>query len=74
MRAAFDASSARIRAELAAPELQPLLDVYDDFHWHDVMTYPFLEGSELQEHSQVEVFRVSPADSGLNPRPGKLAG
>ncbi|MEF9603566.1 patatin-like protein [Paracoccus sp. PXZ] len=74
MRAAFDASSARIRADLAAPELKPLLDVYDDFHWHDVMTYPFLEGSELQEHSQVEVFRVSPADSGLNPRPDKLAG
>lgn len=74
MRAAFDASSAAMRAELAAPALQPLLDVYDDFHWHDVLTYPFLEGSELQEHAQVEVFRISPADSGLNPRPDKLAG
>ncbi|MFC3568033.1 patatin-like protein [Paracoccus simplex] len=74
MRQAFDQGSARIREGLDLLRLPALQQVYDGFHWHDVMTYPFLEGSELQEHSQVEVFRISPADSMLNGRPAKLAG
>lgn len=74
MRTAFDKSSARIREGLDLLRLPELKAVYEGFHWHDVMTYPFLEGSELQEHAQVEVFRISPADSLLNGRPSKLAG
>lgn len=72
LRLQFDQGSARIREGLIY--LPELLAEYNDFHWHDVMTYPFLEGSDVQEHAQVEVFRISPADSALNPRPDKLAG
>lgn len=72
MRSQFDQGSARIRKELA--DLPGLLADYEAFHWHDVMTYPFLEGSDVKEHSQVEVFRISPADSALNGSPDKLAG
>ncbi|MDQ7775941.1 MAG: patatin-like protein [Paracoccus aminovorans] len=72
MRREFDKGSARIREGLH--DLPDILADYEDFHWHDVMTYPFLEGSDVQEHAQVEVFRISPADSALNPRPAKLAG
>ncbi|KGJ04347.1 patatin-related protein [Paracoccus halophilus] len=74
MRAAFDKSSADIRAALAQPGLSDLAKTYDGFHWHDVTTYPFLEGSEAQEHSEVQIFRISPVDSSLNPSPEKLAG
>ena len=73
-RAAFDQGSARIRAELTRLGLDDLQQVYDGFHWHDVTTYPFLEGSDAQEHAEVQVFRISPADSALNPNPDKLAG
>ncbi|RCW88218.1 patatin-like protein [Paracoccus lutimaris] len=74
MRTAFDQSSARIRAMLTRLNLTELEAVYDGFHWHDVTTYPFLEGTEAREHAEVQVFRISPADSALNPRPDKLAG
>lgn len=73
-RAAFDQGSIRIRAELERLRLEDLQRIYEGFHWHDVTTYPFLEGSDAQEHAEVQVFRISPADSGLNPRPDKLAG
>lgn len=74
MRTAFDTGSAAIRTRLGELGLADLERNYDGFHWHDVTTYPFLEGSGLHEHSEVQVFRISPADSGLNPRPDKLAG
>lgn len=73
-RAAFDQGSQRIRAKLELLELGDLQQVYDGFHWHDVITYPFLEGSETQEHAEVQVFRISPVDSELNARADKLAG
>ncbi len=73
-RTAFNQGSARIRTELTRLGLTDLQQVYDGFHWHDVSTYPFLEGSDAQEHAEVQVFRISPADSALNPNPAKLAG
>lgn len=74
LRRHFDDSSNRIGAALADPSLSELLTGYDGFHWHDVVTFPFLEGTTAEEHAEVQVFRVSPADSGLDPRPDKLAG
>ncbi|WP_347265714.1 patatin-like protein [Paracoccus sp. (in: a-proteobacteria)] len=74
LRKAFDDSSQRIRAALARPDMQDLLRIYDSFHWHDMLTFSFLEGTESQEHAEVGVFRISPADSSLNPDPAKLAG
>lgn len=74
MRLAFKNGSAALRAKMRELGLTDLEREYDGFHWHDVTTYPFLEGSGAQEHSEVQVFRISPADSGLNARPDKLAG
>ena len=55
------------------------LKSYDYFHWHDVLSLPFLEGSDAREHSEVEIYRISPVDSRLKPSyvrdgRGKLAG
>lgn len=71
--AAIDSSKA-VRDALAADDPAGLAAVYDTFHWHDVMTFPFLEGTTASEHSEVQVFRISPADSSLNDSPAKLAG
>ncbi len=66
----FVASSEKLR-ELAKGDL---LDVYDGFHWHDVTTFPFLEGTTAEEHGDIQVFRISPVDNSINPNPHKLAG
>jgi patatin-related protein len=55
-------------------ELGDIRKAYDLFHWHDVLSLPFLEGSGAREHSEVEIYRVSPADSGFVPSAEKLAG
>lgn len=49
-------------------------DRYNEFHWHDVLTLPYLDGTGLEEYTHMGVFRISPADSALNRDPGKLAG
>ncbi|MTH60055.1 patatin-like protein [Paracoccus litorisediminis] len=74
LRGGFDDASARIRDVLADPPLKSLLAEYERFHWHDVVTFPFLEGTTAEEHAEVQVFRISPADSKIDPSPGKLAG
>ncbi|PZR00854.1 MAG: DUF3376 domain-containing protein [Cereibacter sphaeroides] len=74
MQKRFKSGSERIRAKLIKPELIGLLTRYNEFHWHDAMTFPFLEGTGAAEHSEIQVFRISPADSGLNDSPSKLAG
>lgn len=71
LRAGFDDSKASIEQALGD---DPLIEVFRDFHWHDVTAFPFLEGSSTQEYSEVEVFRISPADSSMNNSPAKLAG
>ncbi len=74
LRRGFDESSAILKAALTGEDLKDLLQVYHGFHWHDVTTLPFLEGSDWAEHAEVQVFRISPADSSLNDNPAKLAG
>ena len=67
---AFAASSQTLRT-VCGPEARA---VYDGFHWHDVVTFPFLEGTSAEEHGEVRVFRISPADNNINASPNKLAG
>ncbi|TJZ89705.1 patatin-like protein [Paracoccus gahaiensis] len=74
LRQASERSSKRIRDFLKKNDLSSILESYDDFHWHDNVTFPFLEGHTAQENADVQVFRVSPADSGINDDPAKLAG
>ena len=57
LRRRFDEASERIRDALADPSLAKLLAEYERFHWHDVVTFPFLEGTTAEEHSEVQVFR-----------------
>lgn len=49
---------------------------YRFFDFHDMVSLPFLEGSDVSEHTETEIYRISPAD-GIQ-RPGgvrnKLAG
>ena len=66
--------------EPRTPEvLREIRRKYDFFHWHDVLSLPFLEGSDAKEHSEVEIYRISPVDTGLKPSyvregQGELAG
>lgn len=54
--------------------LEPICHSWRCFFWHDVLSLPFLDGTDVQEHSEVQTFRISPADSGLIKAPDKLAG
>ncbi|SMO93965.1 patatin-like protein [Paracoccus laeviglucosivorans] len=74
--ALLDASSTVLRNALdnAGQGADDLNDVYHEFHWHDVDTFPFLEGTPAEEHAEVQIFRISPADSSLNKDPKKLMG
>ncbi|MDK3075638.1 patatin-like protein [Sedimentitalea sp. JM2-8] len=74
LRAASETSSKRIRGFIEEKGLESILEAYDRFHWHDNVTFPFLEGSSAQENADVQVFRISPADSEINDDPAKLAG
>jgi len=74
---------ARVRLEtgqkLAAPLYEKLLLRYQTFQWRDSISLPFLDGTDSKEHTKIEVYRVSPADTALYPnsveRPDKkLAG
>lgn len=71
IRNAVNKSNKDIRSALAGSDLSK---DFDCFHWHDVLTFPFLEGTQAEEHSEIQVFRISPADSTINTDPGKLAG
>jgi patatin-related protein len=44
-----------------------LYDEYYCFHWYDMLSLPFLDGSIAKENARIEVYRVSPADSRLKP-------
>ena len=60
-------------------DLREIRREHDFFHWHDFLSLPFLEGSDAKEYSEVEIYRISPVDSGLKPSyvregQGKLAG
>ena len=77
MAETFNANREDMNARLPAGEDAPLKQVreaFQDFHWHDVLSLPFLEGSGAREHSEVQTFRISPAESSHNPSPNKLAG
>lgn len=74
LRKVSDISSKRIRDFLEVNKLTTILEAYDRFHWHDNVTFPFLEGTSAQENADVQVFRISPADSEINDDPAKLAG
>ncbi|MBP7000684.1 patatin-like protein [Amaricoccus sp.] len=74
LRRSFDEATVRIGAALEDPALKGLKDEYDRFHWHDMVTFPFLEGTTAEEHGEVQVFRVSPADNPMDRRADKLAG
>lgn len=49
----------------ATTEREEIHEVYKRFHWQDLHTLPFLEGTSAREHSEIEVFRVSPIDGTL---------
>jgi hypothetical protein len=56
-------------------------NAYQTYHWDDMLTLPFLDGTDAKEHTIIEVYRVGPADGTLTPKPidgrpaaGKLAG
>lgn len=74
LRDASERSSTQIRDFLQENALDSILENYNRFHWHDNVTFPFLEGHAAQENADVQVFRISPADSGINKDPAKLAG
>jgi hypothetical protein len=46
-----------------SPEVRQLAETYRVFHTHDALALPFLEGSEAREHAEIQVYRVSPADT-----------
>ena len=72
LAAVFDKNRKQIDRVLpysAEPE-ESIVDIHDAFHyyhWHDFLSLPFLEGSGAKEYADVEVYRVSPADSDLEP-------
>lgn len=83
VRAQLDTWNANIRTildEISAHKANPsieitkLCDAFRIFHWHDVLTFPILEGTAPEEHTEVDVFRISPADSSIDKDPKKLAG
>ena len=73
LKGVFDKNRAEIQALMqgtaksgrskAVAEIQ---DTFVDFHRHDFLSLPFLEGSGVKEHASIEVYRVSPADSELS--------
>ena len=79
MGATFDANRKDMddwlpaEGDLPAP-LARARDEYREFHSHDALSLPFLEGSGAREHSEVQTFRISPVESSLDPRHDKLAG
>jgi patatin-related protein len=63
-----------------SPEVRQLAETYRVFHTHDALALSFLEGSEAREHAEIQVYRVSPADTAslrpnyMNDGTPKLAG
>ena len=47
---------------------------YRDFDFDDMISLSFLEGSDVSEHTETEVYRISPADGVQRPLEKKLAG
>jgi hypothetical protein len=62
-------------------QLKELLDAHDSlreqyelFDFDDMTSLAFLEGSDVSEHTETEVYRISPADGIDRPLEKKLAG
>jgi patatin-related protein len=51
-----------------------LNDEYVNFDFTDLVSQTFLEGSDVSEHTEIEVYRISPADGIQRPLGEKLAG
>jgi patatin-related protein len=64
---AFRQHRQEMLAALSAPALAPLLDEYESFEYHDMLSQAYLAETDTKEYAKVEVFRVSPADSQLLP-------
>lgn len=47
---------------------------YQYFDYHDMVSLVFLEGSDVSEHTETEIYRISPADGIQRPLDQKLAG
>ena len=64
------------RKELArARKGDPDLDSeYELFDYRDMVSLAFLEGSNVSEHTETEIYRISPADGIQRPLEKKLAG
>jgi patatin-related protein len=63
----FKQSRQTMRQLIARSGSAALEEEYRTFQWHDCLSLPFLEGTVAREHSQIEVYRVSPADALLRP-------
>jgi patatin-related protein len=64
------------RAELRTfRDRDPVLEYqYQFFDYHDMVSLAFLEGSDVSEHTETEIYRISPADGIKRPVEEKLAG
>lgn len=49
-------------------------DEYQAFDYRDMVSLAFLEGSDVSEHAEAEIYRISPADGIPRPLTKKLAG
>ena len=57
-----------LRMEGKTPAIEDVWQAYHSFHWEDFLSLPLLEGSGAKEYAEVEIYRVSPADSKYRPR------
>jgi patatin-related protein len=68
----FDVNRRELKALLDAHN--SLCEQYELFDFDDMTSLAFLEGSDVSEHTETEVYRISPADGIDRPLEKKLAG
>jgi len=64
----------RTELEKLLTESSQLRECYKLFDFDDMVSLAFLEGSDVSEHTQTEIYRVSPVDGIDRPLNQKLAG
>lgn len=67
----FKANRQELRSLFAFPGLKSR---YKSFDFEDMISLTFLEGSDVSEHTEVEIHRISPADGIQRPLDRKLGG
>jgi hypothetical protein len=64
----------RQELEQSRDQYPHLNDEYVNFDFIDLVSQTFLEGSDVSEHTEIELYRISSADGIQRPLEKKLAG